>query len=60
MDAIKLKPVPCPLDGTSIDGYCVDHVATITVATGECDHMEECAKLRQQNLEEKYEDKRSD
>ena len=47
--SIKLKKDSwCPLDLTGYEGYCVDHVAIIDVLHKECDHKEECLRLKEQ------------
>ena len=41
----KHNPIGCPLKGTTHEGYCIDNVAIITVATGECDHKNDCITI---------------
>ena len=45
----------CPLYKTQLEGYCVDHVATVRYKSKKCKHRMDCAeKLKKASEENKH------
>ena len=41
----------CPLEGTQLEGFCVENFAVIRAKPGKCEHTEYCTQLKKE-LEE--------
>jgi hypothetical protein len=49
--SIKVKQHWCPLHGTDLEGFCVEHSATIRVKSKKCDHRFYCENLKKEKSE---------